>query len=270
MPSNYVNSLVSVLEIMLRTKDKVVHTKCREIAIILLVPVVESRSTSEESIAYLKLEVSWWLDALTLQSLPVFCSVVALCTDDSLAVLGRTGRALSANVETMQLHWSIILIAALSEIDCDAACCQMTVQVATRSLLFQRNPVPFACFMMSLTSLPESPAVSATPSGRALIEYAKSLAEFEETPAKKRLDQLTSLLRCVFSPQHEFCDISGSFTSEQRLDDALYPRSIRRAIELARFAVHVRMISPGLARIHKSCNEVLRRTIPDVLVRTSH
>jgi hypothetical protein len=254
---------------MLRTKDKVVHMKCREIAIILLLPVVESRSTSEESIAYFQLEVSWWLDAVTLPSLSAFCSLISLCADDSLAVLGRTGTALNTNAETLQLQWSIIMIGALSEIDGDVASYQMTIQVATRSLLFQRNPIPFARFIASLSKSPESAGVLTTQSSSPLVQYARSLVEYNETPSKKRLDQLTSLLECAFSPRHEFCKVLGSFLSERRLDDTLYHTSFQTAMELARFSIHVQLISPELDRIHESCSELLRRTIPAVSVRMS-
>jgi hypothetical protein len=267
--SNHINSLRSVLEVMLQTKDKVVHAKCREIAIILLLPVVESRSTSEESTAYFQLEVSWWLDTVTLPSLSGFCSLVSRCADDSLAILGRTGKALNESIKASRLHWSIIMIGALSEIDTDLASSQMTIQVATRSLLFQRNPIPFAYFITSLSKSTESPGVLTMHSGSALREYAISLVEFKETSSTKRLELLTSLLQSAFSPQHEFCRVLGSFLAQRQLDDTLYPRSFQIGMELSRFSIHVHVVSPGLDGIHESCNELLRRTIPVVSVRIS-
>lgn len=234
----------------------------------LLFPLVESRSTGEESIAYFKVEVAWWLDAVTLPSLSSFCGLVSLCADDSLAILGRLGEALSDKVDTLQLHWSIIMIAALSEIDGDEAGWPMILQVATRSFVFQRNPIPFACFINSLMKSPESPRMFRTQSGGALVEYATSLFEYEETHAKKRLDKLMNLLKNNFSLRHDFCVVLGNFLHMESLDGTLYPRSFQTAIELARFSIHVHSISLGLDWIHKSCDDLLRRTIPYVLVRT--
>ena len=268
MPSNHIKSLGPVLEIMLRTKDNVVHTKCREIAIILLLPLVESRSTSEESDAYLKLEVSWWLDSVTLPSLSAFCRIVTLCAEDSLGVLGRVGKALSTDIETMQLTWSIIMIAAISEIEGEIESCQMVIQVATRSLLFQRNPIPFACFINAEMKSPDKThLIVPPPSSTALVEYALSLVEYNQIPAQERFDRLLNLVKSAFSQRHEFCKALGSFISNGRPSDSLYPSSFQAAMELARFSIHVCMVSPRLDWIHKSCNDLLLRTIPSVLVR---
>ncbi len=255
------SSLFEILEIMLRTKDQATYMQCREIAQIILLPIVISRCTNEESLEYVKLELSWWLDAVTLPSLAAFCNIISLCGDDSLAVLGRSGKVLATSVETSQLNWSIVMIAALSESHVDIAFRDIVVQVATRVLLFQRNPIPFSNFIKLLE---DSDVLISLP-GRLLVQYTEAIINFEAGMSKERLNRLGKLVKAVFSCQSTFCTVLKSLSSEAILVDSFY-KSSQAALEIARFSIHLHLISEELDQSLSVCKDVLRRTTPILLV----
>lgn len=263
MHASYTRSIGEVLQIMLRTRDNAVYSCCREIASILLLSIVGYRTKNGESLEYGRLEVSWWLDALTLSSVSDFCSILSLCTDDSLEVLGRTGKAVARSTESSKLTWTIILMASLSERKVADEFFQMTIQVASRSLLVQRNPVPFAAFVASLNESMGGSGALGTSAGQRLVKYATTLVDYERTSADSRLGRLTTLVNAVFEPQHEFRRLL-SWSVQNGKNGQLSFQSLHAAVELSRFCIHAFLVA---SEAKAACFEVLRRTISSLLVR---
>lgn len=258
------DSVAAILEIMLSTKDQTIYTQCRDMAQMIISPIIEARSTNKESSEYIKLELSWWLDAVTPQTLSALCNLISLGAEDSLAVLGRSGKALARSVETSQLNWSILMIAAFSEDRADIAFRTMVIQVATRVLLFHRNPVPFATFLLSVRKeLENSDTLNMLP-GHLLLDYAESILDFENVKSTTRLKRLQQLVKKVFSASSNFCKVLELFSSDI---NSSHLASQQGNLEIARFSIHLHQISEELYQLRKVCQEVLRRVTPKLLVR---
>lgn len=254
-----------ILEIMIRTKDDFVYNQLHDIAEIILLPIVGSRSTNEESMEYIKVELSWWLDAVTLPALPAFCTLISQVGADSLAVLGRNGKALERMVERSELNWSILMIAALSESQLDKSLQSMVIQVAIRVLLFQRNPIPFATLIVLMTE--KNATLFDTVSGRCLAEYVDCIVQFQPSASRTRIERLTKLMETVFTSKHVFRRALNSLNFDQT-PHSLTLSTPRRTVEIARFLIHVHLISESLHQVRNICNALLRLVIPPLLVST--
>jgi hypothetical protein len=77
LSNKFLNSCRMVLEIMLTTKCQVVHSLSRDLALSLLIPVMESKFTDNEKSYTMQHESTWWIDALTINCLvPAFCKIL--------------------------------------------------------------------------------------------------------------------------------------------------------------------------------------------------
>jgi len=233
---------------------------------IIILSTTGSRATQGSNLEYGRIEVEWWLDGLSLASLSDFCNVLTSCAENSLEVLGRAGKALASCTDQSQMNWSIILTACLAQTDGTGEFFYLVAQVASRCLLFQRNPLPFAGFLLSMKGRLHTSGVFGTAAGRLVLDYATMLYGYSRTLPDARLENLASLVNQVFTSRHHFCRLIPISLGRDPVEKLLC-RSYQEAVELSRFCIHSCLLADDLDQPRKTCYEVLRQTIPALLVR---
>ena len=227
---------------MLRTNDSVVHHACLDVARIILLPVFEGRTTGLESMEYVRVELNWWLDAVTVATLSSFCELLSTCTGRSLDILGEISGALTKDVTIKNLNCSILMMAALTETRRENAFTVMVVRVATKLLLFHRDPVPFAKLIQSVQRLKGDIGVLSTENGSLLVMYARSLAEYRNG-TEETLVCLKELLVAGLGPRHIFLKFMAKAPDERESNPKSVPTAACDVLATARFYIHLRVVS---------------------------
>jgi len=227
---------------MLRTKDCVVHDACFDIARIILLPIFEGRTTGSESIEYVRVELNWWLDALTMATLSSFCELLSTCTCRSLDILGEIRGSLTKDVSVQNLNCSVLMMAALAETRRENSFTVMVVGVATKLLLFHRDPVPFAKLIQSVQILTGATGVLSTEHGSCLVIYARSLVEFRNG-TEDTLVCLKELLSAALGPRHIFLKFLANVADERKTNPKSFPMASYDVLATARFYIHLRVVT---------------------------
>ena len=240
--NTHVNSIQCILDIMLRTNDRVVHAACFDIARIILLPVFEGRTTGSESIEFVRVELNWWLDALTMETLSSFCELLATCTCRSLDILGEISGVLTKDVSVQNLNCSVLMMAALAETRREDSFTVMVVGVATRLLLFHRDPVTFAKLIQSVQILTGHMGILSTENGSFLMNYARSLVEFRNG-REDTLVCLKELLSAALGPRHFFLKFLADVADETKSNPKSLPTASCDVLATARFYIHLRVVT---------------------------
>jgi len=249
---------------MLQTKDDVVHDRCLEIARILLAPVLEGRSNGPESIEYTRVELDCWLDALTIETLPFFCEIVATARVRSIVVLGEIASAVTKYLAAGHLNCSILMMTAFADSRREVPFAMMVIKVATRVLLFQRDPIPFADFILSVQRLKGDATVLSTAQGSFLVQYSKQLVEFRQSQ-NEAVGCLERLLSATLGPQHTFLKLLvNAKDSSEEIKPKTAPAAPCDILAFARFYVHIGVVS-GFAFEKVPGQSLLRQMFPALI-----
>jgi hypothetical protein len=227
---------------MLRSNDIIVQNACFEIVTMILLPFFTGRNTGSASIEYLRVELTWWLHALTTETLPLFCESVASCVSRALDILGDIGSALTKDLASQNLNCSILMMAALSDCKRESPFAGMVVHVATRMLLFHRDPLPFANFLQSVRSLQGDVGVLSTEHGTLLVQYCRVIVEWQRY-TDENLFCLEALVSATLGPGHIFHKFLADVTDGQKISPQSVPSAPCDILATARFYVHLRIIS---------------------------
>lgn len=221
---------------MLRTTDERVYELSRSVTLHLVTPLIRSRHSDPENLAYIEIEIGWWLDSLSLGSADAFCQALDYLNEKSLVALGSVGSAIMNAGNAACLHLSTLAMVSLSVSNTEnSEFDKMVLQVITRCLFIQRNPQTVARFIKSVS---ESEAgVLKTIEGKVLASYADALVNFTKYTATIRGKLLNDLVNSCFTEKHI---LSGAFVGGD-LNTLGVPATLRDAIESCRFAIHTKL-----------------------------
>jgi hypothetical protein len=257
---------------MLVTKCRIVHEMSREIALSLLIPVMQSRSSGDDSLECIEHESSCWINALTLECLPAFCKLLLEVSAKALTILASVGPAWGNRGISRRTDFSILLMASLSARDESNAFSFFVLQVTARCLLFQRNPIPLAELIRYVGKKDDSSRVMNSKAAAPLVKYASALLDFENDSGSGRLALLGEMLSSYFSGSDRLATVnkllfeSPSLSAEDLIDQFEVPQTIEKSLELAKFLIHVQLISEGTQMKSSRCWALLRRTVPTMLL----
>lgn len=249
---------------MLGTQDHMVYLYSREIAEHLIRLIVESRSTDKESLEYIGFEISWWLDSLSSETLHEFCALLMSISDDPIGVLSKALPTLGTQGKEFRMNFSILLVAALCNTTGSPAFSRTTIQVATRCLLLQQNPVPVAEFILAISETSETSTALRSKSGKTLVAYSSTLSNFDKADGSKRVSSLDELLRDTLPLSHPMRQLSHTL---QAPTSTYVGRQLPSGdtVEQCRFALHLLLVSRDTTRHAAGCLQILRQKIPDLL-----
>jgi hypothetical protein len=243
LPNKFLNSFKTVLEIMLTTKCRVVHSLSRDLALTLLIPVMKSKLTDNEKSNAMQRESTWWIDALTIDCLPAFCKILNYVSDKPLAVIASVGPALATYDISGTMEFSLFLAAALNSADDSSAFSSYVVQVAARCLMVHRNPMPLVGLIQNVGKEDGSPGICKSQSGQFLVKYTRCLVEFDLKNSSLRFELLGKLLRSCFSSDDEWvlayrCLGQNSSSAIKDVIGKYESQSFERSLALIRLLIH--------------------------------
>lgn len=234
------NSIERVLVIMLQTRDDEVHGACFAIAVELLIPILEARTSGKESIEYVKAEIDWWLGSLSMATVPMFCELVNACLTNSLGVFGDIGMALTDH-KVSNANWSILTMAALGSTCREESFVVLLLRVVTKILLFQRDPIPFAKFLRSIEHLQDPCGALSTSHGQLLSGYGNYLLG-HECSVEQPIVYLQNLLIAVLEPTSLFVEILNDWPASKSCPKNFQlPRKSRHILASVRFLIHLKV-----------------------------
>ncbi|CAJ1918000.1 unnamed protein product [Cylindrotheca closterium] len=240
----------NVLEIMLHTKEGSVYKDSRVIAINLLVRMLQSRWTDENSESFIRYESECWINGLTIDSLPSFCALLRDVTENELQIVATIGDVWSRCKAVGPMTCSLLLFAAWATEKPLAAFAKLFSQVSLRVMLFHRSPLVVANlihFADKESSWSEGESVPEFT--KDLVHYASMLRHFDGvdgTVERKTLGKIFNSLvgkGDIITMALTWVHSKSSITLESFLNEIESDRLTEDASALARFLIHVNIIS---------------------------
>jgi hypothetical protein len=268
------NSCKVVMEIMITTKSEQVWKKARAIVLRVLAPIFQYRSDDEESLECLYYEAACWVDGLTADSLDPLCKLMkdaSLLSLSSTAIVGKawTRACLPRPVPCIPI--SPILTTALSQpVECSKSLSELTLQVTSKCLLYQRNPMPLVA-LISLCHDKYDSFVLKSPLAKPLIAYAQSLLLENSSGVDKH--KLLRKLASAFSPKQsmifslvrstEESPVVGSDEAKSLLAGSMLSQD--ENIVAVRVLIHVMVLTEGEGKAESCSLAILCHVVPLIL-----
>ena len=267
------NSLSTTLEIMLTTRIRGIHEVSRRIAYNLIIQGIVPRKLRGSEIALcIEFEIDCWMDGLTLDALPPFCTMLSDATKNGINTIAILGDAWTEYAIPPAMRFSPLVAALSSTRESTADFSSLTTQVATRCLLFQRNPIPMAAICSS--SLEGNSSTTQRKNRERLVSYAKFLLAHKQDHVKA-LDLLCNLLGSSLAPGNPLsvaltflCGTDPSI--ESRRANLLTALTFDKSFYLARFLIHVCLLVGNAGEIRDRCWVLLRQITPTLLLVSAH
>jgi hypothetical protein len=207
-----------------------------------------------------------------MECLPAFCKVLNDVAHNALNIIASVGRAWTEFEVSRATSFSPLLMASLSVVDGSPAFSSLVVQVTSRCLLFQRNPMPLAFLIQYVCKQEDRLIAMKSKAGVPLFEYAKALVDFDHASGSKRLELLGKMLRSCFSPGNKWLAAyswlrqSPSAAAENVDDWFEIPQTFEKSLAFTKFLIHVQLISNDTEMVPDRCWALLRRTVPTMLL----
>jgi hypothetical protein len=250
---------------MLKTRVEHIHARARRIALRILSPVFQNRSNDTESNRSLDYEATCWVDALSMECLEGFCKLLneaSLLSLSSVASVGLAWTKAGLPGSVACIPFSAVLTTALSQVPGHSSGLALqTFQVATKCLLYQRNPLPLAALIVYLREKAEQSDMAKSDSGEELWKYAQSLLKMELVAEEQQ--QLLAMVVSGFLSRTSLLYRTVEFATGEHIFEV--SPSHGEAIVASRLLIHIMKISEGCASTTTRCVALLRRNLPILL-----
>ena len=266
----FLNSHKVILEIMLKSKCHIVHSMSRQIALDLMAPLLQSRCVELEDFEYMEFEAACWVDGLTISSLPLFCTLLHDVSQKGISAIAGVSAVWAENKISQAMRLSP-LIASLSSVESSRGFSSLIIQVCTRCLVFQRNPIPLAALVCHVGENESLSCAMRSDAAIPLLSYARSLLNFHPEDGPARLELLERLLESSLSSKNTLLTVfkllNDSPQSENLLIEAFQcPATLEELQVLSKFLIHAILISYGKDDVSDRCWALLRFTTPTILL----
>jgi hypothetical protein len=268
------NSSKVVMEIMITTKSEQVWKKARAIVLRILAPILQYRSDDEESLECLNYEAACWVDGLTADCLDPLCKLMkdaSLLSLSSTAIVGKawTRACLPRPVPCIPIS-PILTTALFQPVESSKSLSELTLQVTSKCLLYQRNPMPLVA-LISLCHEKDDSFVLKSPLAEPLIEYAQSLLLDNSSGADKH--ELLRKFVTAFSPKESMIfslvrstgksAVVGGDEATSLLDRSMLSQDEK--IVALRVLIHVMVLTQGERNTESSSLVILCHVVPSIL-----
>jgi hypothetical protein len=268
------NSCKVVMEIMITTKSEQVWKKARAIVLRVLAPIFQYRSDDEESLECLYYEATCWVDGLTADCLDPLCKLMkdaSLLSLSSTAIVGKawTRACLPRPVPCIPIS-PILATALFQPVECSKSLSELTLQVTSKCLLYQRNPMPLVA-LISLCHDKYDSFVLKSPLAKPLIAYAQSLLLENSSGVDKH--KLLRKLASAFSPKQsmifslvrstEESPVVGSDEAKSLLTGSMLSQD--ENIVAVRVLIHVMVLTEGEGKAESCSLAILCHVVPLIL-----
>ena len=189
-----------LLKILTRARSPRVYERARSICQFIVSKVAPSEKIDDESNQCLQYEILCWIDCMTADIVPEFCSILEDASQlhfKSDIYLLQAWKLANLPNPIPKLTVSPILMAALSSKSRNTKSRKMAKlldQVTTKCLLYHDNPLPLAALVSYFHSVHHCTQLKTT-----LLHYSKSLVAFDEFTEPDREELLSQLISSTFS-----------------------------------------------------------------------
>eukprot|EP00934_Nitzschia_sp_Nitz4_P000527 Nitzschia sp. Nitz4//scaffold3_size479765//151860//159289//NITZ4_000065-RA/size479765-augustus-gene-0.16-mRNA-1//1//CDS//3329550653//527//frame0 len=254
----------AVLETMMRTNDNATHASCSYLVTQVVREILKPRCRDDEAVAYLSLELSWWMDVLTVETLDEFCDSLRITIADPLGSLSNVVDVLSSVDILENADLSNLLVVSLCRESVSNAFASAWAQVATRCLLVHRSSLSVARLLVAMGGKLKNFQGEATEAGKALFQYSFCIVEQDDNKSSDMLLHLQTLVKCTFSPSSAFWDLLFNPVSANKPVSS--DQTLQESIEICRFAIHMNFASRERKPYASATTSIILHHIPNLIL----
>ena len=260
-----------IFEIMLSTKSKTIYSMSQMIIIRLMCSVLVSRVTDKYTTDCIREEVSFWIDGISIATLPTIFKLFRETLNNSSTQLAFLGKSWKIYVPR-SMNFSNLLVAAFSTADDTSESVDVLVgQVTARCLASLRDPLPLAALIVHAGKANSSVTQSHFLSP--LISYARATLEFDKEDIKGRMSYSATFFTSFFGNDSSYSSISSliagvkSFETTKTLDGKnLMCLSPMRLILFSKILNHTFLFSGDHANSRGRYWHIIRLIVPNILL----
>lgn len=260
-----------VFDIMLSTRNRMVHRLCRVVCRNLMITALSPPATDQETLSCIAHEANCWIDAMCPSTLTFIFNILNEVLHNSLTHLSLVSQSWTKHDVFKRMHFSLLLAAALSAPDVPHSFQTLLAQVTARCLLNMDYPLSLAALVSDASQ--QSRGEKNITSSNAVAIYSGALLQRNRMDDVDRKIILQNFVSRSFAENScfrrvvEYLDGTGTVDLENALLTCEVEfRSQSRLIPFIRSVNQFYLFLGGGHRIKQRCCAILRRCIPRLLV----
>jgi hypothetical protein len=269
LPTSVLHSCNILLEIMLTTRFECIHERARRIIRDILTQMLKSRMDDPERVLCIDHEIACWIDGLTLESLPAFCTLLVDASTQALnssMIAGRAWEESGLPKPFPCFPISPLLTTSLTnKAGYNRALLLLTMQVAVSGLLFHKNPLPLAAVLKHCNI--ENSDSESSDNRNLIVSYACTLIA-NGPNLQQELEEMIATFSSHQGILFRMVEAVQSNANHSMDDwDSWFPRlpTFEQVMVATRLLRHMMTISEGSASAMARCLVLLRRITPLML-----
>jgi hypothetical protein len=160
-------------------------------------------------------EATVWISSLTSGTMASFFKLIdTISIHHSWSQVAFVGKAWKKHKGKRKMHFSVLLVAALSDDDHSMSFVRFVGQVVARCMFILKDPVPLAEVIVHGGEQEQCTASSEIM--KPLVEYARLLVNFDRENQKKATASLGKLLTAFFLNDSAYVHVFGSFSGTEK------------------------------------------------------